>query len=1046
MKKFVLSVCAILFTALSAMGQNQQVTGTVTSEKGTPLSGVTVLLAGTRTGVITDAAGNFSINAPANSTLRFSYLGLEPQMINIGQNRHLNIVLKEESAYVGQVVVTALGMTKSEKTLTYSAAQVGAEELARGANSSPLSGLQGRFAGINISTSSGAPGASNRIVLRGYSSISGSNEPLFIVDGVPVSNAMVGSTSLGGGIDFGNAINDLDPNAIENMSVLKGAAATALYGSRASNGVIIITTKKGARASEGVRVEFSSSVKMQSVAYLPYLQNRFGQGWNGMHYLDENGSWGPKFDDQYRVWGNIVDGQQLYKKYSGQPSSLKDFFDTGMIYTNGVAVSGGSEKTTYYMSVSNTYQDGILPANNDTYKRNTASFRGQTTGDILSSTYSVNYINKKVSQAQSGQGLSVYNNLMQIPRDVSIVDMKNYHNKFYNLDNFYTNYGVANPYYTLNEDGNTLIDDRVFGSVDLSGKILPWISATIRGGVDYSAFASKQWRAITEPEGHNAGASFANVGSVSDTQGTRMEFTFDAFTQLNPTISDNFTLNALLGYNLNMRSTKNTSESVTKLDLPGWYHISNSPSTPAVTYRDVNRRIIGAYASVDLGYKNYLFMNLAFRNDWSSTLPKENRSYFYPSVGISTVLTDAIPELKKAMSFAKLRVSYGETGNDSAPYNTKSVYVKREIGSGFGNGLTFPLGGVNAFSVSNTIGNPYLKPERTREFEVGADFRFLNNRIGFDITYYNGSTSDQILAVNIPSSTGASWAVMNIGKVTNKGFEIVANFIPIRNSDWLWSITANFARNRNKLVELSDLLNDVTLNGTTNLLFKAKIGMPLGYYETCKAKRDDQGRIVVNASGLPIRDSEFSVVGDMQADFTAGLASSLRYKNISLTANVDIRKGGKVFSRTADINYFVGNAQQTMYNDRNPFVVPNSVYEASPGVYVENTIPIAKANINSYWDNGGVLFDEAYLLSKTFVRLREVVVSYEFPKKWFEHTRLGGITLSAIGNNLLVWRPRGNKFIDPEASTFGNNLAGEYGEFSGSPSVRNYGFSLRVLF
>ena len=1046
MKKAIgLFVFLLMMGIQFSIAQERQVTGTVTdAADGSPLPGVTVMVKGTQTGTATDVKGFYSLKVKDNAILVFSFVGMTSQEITVGGKSTINVQLQSESRRMDEVVVTALGITRSEKSLTYSAAQVNKDEITRGGERSALSALQGKIAGVNISSSSGAPGASTRVVLRGYSSIGGTNEPLFVVDGVPISNSMVGSTSLGGSVDFGNKVNDINPSDIESISILKGASASALYGSRAANGVVLITTKKGAKQDK-LKIEYSNNTMFSMPLRLPEMQNTFGQGWSSHHYLEENGSWGPKFDGQNRVWGHIVNGQQQYKPYVAQKDNLKDFFETGITETNSITLSGGKDNVTYYLGYSNIYDDGILPTDKDYYKRNSVNVRGEYKGKIISTSAAVNYINKKVSAAQGGQGLSVYNNLLQVPRDISLIDHKDYHGQFNSINEYFTPYGVTNPYYTLNEDGNTLNDDRVFGNLQLNAQILPWMVATARIGNDYSSYQTKTWRSIAIATGSNEG-DVNEKGMVSEGTGYVNEFNTDVFLLLNPTFG-NFSLNATIGYNVNARTRKFSSASVEGLDLPFFYNLANSSSTPSVSGTLYKRRLIGAYANVDFGFKNYLFLNAGFRNDWSSTLPKDKNSFFYPTVGVTAVLTEAIPALNKVFSFAKVRGSFGQTGNDASEYSLNSVFVKSSVGFPFGN-TVFPLGGVNAYEVSNTIGNPGLKPELTSEFEVGADLRFLDNRIGVDFTYYKRNTRDQILAVPIAHSSGYSSQWMNLGNVENKGFELTANFTPIKTTDWTWDLTVTYAKNKNKVIELSPLLERVNLGGLTSVGFYASEGLPMGYYEGTVAQRDPQGRVVVDASGLPIASDVKENLGNVEADFSMGASTTLRWKNFSLTAQLDIKKGGLIFSRTADINYFVGNAEQTLFNDRQPFIVPNSVRQYTDGdgnvIYKENTTPVSMEKICDYWNAGGVDFDRSFLLDKTHVRLRELVITYNLPRSLFANSFITGIDISLIGRNLALWTPKGNKFIDPETTTFGNNLNGEFGEFSTSPSIRNLGFSLKI--
>jgi len=1030
--------------------QTKSISGKVLSaEDGQPIIGATIKVKGTTAGTITNVDGEFKISLQGDAkNLVVSYVGMttaEVQAVN-----GMTVKLQSNAKMIDEVVVTAIGIKRSQKALTYSVAQVNSEELTKGGDRSALNSLQGKVAGLNISSSSGAPGSSTRVSLRGYSSIGGSNEPLFVVDGVPINNGAPGSTSLKGSYDFGNRINDINPNDIASVSVLKGASASALYGSRAANGVILITTKSGSQTDK-LKVEIVSNTSFSSPLKIYDMQNVYGQGWSSNHELIENGSWGPKMDGTPRLWGHMVGNQQQFKNFSAQPSNISDFYEVGQTYNNSIAISGGKEKSNFYVSYSNIYDDGILPTNVDHYKRNAFTMKGSTSSSFLTTSAQFNYINKKVSASQGGQGYSVYNNLLQIPRDFSLVDFRDYKSTFNNLDNYYTPYSVVNPYYTLAEDGNTINEDKVFGNVSLEANIKKWLKATVKVGEDFSNYQSLTWRAITKPQGYNA-SSTQEPGSVTRTTSYTNEFNVDAFLTFSPKISEVISMNGIAGVNVNARSSNYLQSGVIGLDLPYFYELTNSSSTPTLTPSTSQKRLYGAYVQTDISYKNYLFLNAGFRNDWSSTLPKGANSFMYPTIGLSFLLTDAVPESKQVFSFAKFRASYGMTGNDPEPYALKSTYVKSTVTYPFGE-LSFPLSGMNAYEVGNVIGNPTLKPELTKEFEFGADLRFLNSRVGIDFTYYKRNTTNQILLVPIAHSSGYSSQWMNLGNVQNQGIEILLNLIPVKTKSFEWNSSITFSNNRNKVIELSPLLEKVNLGGLTTVGFYASAGKPMGYYEGTVSSRDPQGRVIVDASGLPVASATKEILGNSQLDFMMGLTNSFTYKDFSLSFVFDIRKGGLIYSRTSDTNYFVGNAPQTLYNDRNPFIVPNSVqavptYNAAGAQvgtqYVENRTPVSAEKVADYWNNGGVDMDKTWLLDKSCIRLRELVIGYSLPKKMFTGKVISAINLSLIGRNLLLFTPKGNRFIDPETTSFGNNVAGDFGEFSSSPSVRNIGFSLKV--
>ena len=1054
MRRFLtLLVTLVVFGVGSALGQVKQVTGVVTSaDDKQPIPGVNVFVKEAPTvGVTTDIDGKYTLkNIPANAKIIvFRFIGYSSIELPIKQE--MNVVLQPETKKLDEVVVTAMGVKRSQKSLAYSASQVKNEEITKSADRSAFNALQGKVAGVTISSASGAPGSSTRVVLRGYSSISGSNDPLYVIDGVPISNSSGGSsTALDGSYDFGNRANDINPDDIAEMSILKGASASALYGSRAANGVIMITTKTG-KNKEKVNVTYNGSVSFTTPLALPKFQNRFGQGWNNMFSSIENGSWGPKFDGVNRLWGHTVDNQQLYKPFVALKSNLKDFYEVGQSYNNSIAVSGGTEKVTFYASYSNVSDDGILPGNHDTYNRNTFSTRATIKAKKFAVSSSFNYSNKSVEAVPGGQGYTVYNNLGQIPRDISIVDMKDYNSKFYNIDNYFTPYSITNPYYTLAKYKAQTNEDRVFGNVELSYEFKPWLKGILRSGLDVTSGQTQEMEPITKPQGNNASGKQA-PGGYTEKSSMLREYNIDAMLLLNKDINEEFRVNATLGYNINDRKSRGLSADINSLNIPDFFNLSNTSSTPTVTGTLIQKRLVGLYGTFEGSYNNYLFMTAGVRKDWSSTLPKDKNSFTYPTFGLSFLFTDALPSLKSVLSYGKIRIGWGQTGNDPDAYVLKSVYTSgAAMNYPFGS-LSFPFAGVNAFRESVQIGNPDFKPELTSELEFGAELKFLENRISTEFTWYKRNTKNQIQLVPIASSTGYTSQWMNLGNVQNKGMEFLLTLIPVRTKDLTWTVSANYSYNDNKVIKLSDLLKKVAIAGTTDLGFVAMEGQPLGLYEGRVYQKSPEGRVVVDGNGLPIFSSQREIVGKAQNNFNLGLTNDVKFGNFSFAATVDYRDGGRIFSRTADNNYFVGNAPQTTYNDRLPFVFPNSVQMYTmmvngekKDVYVENHTPISSSKMADFYHNGGFDASRSFLLDKTFFKLREVVLSYTLPSKMFKGA-INSLQVSVVGRNLLIWRPDSNKFIDPEVTSFGNDLAGNFGEFSGAPSVRSFGLNLKVSF
>ena len=1058
MKKIFLLLVFFAISLDTLMAQTKEISGKVSSaDDGGLLPGVSVSVKGTTLGTITDMNGEFRIKVPQDTrTLVFTFVGMTTQEVAIDNQTNFNVTLSSANISFDEVIVTAMGIKRTEKSLGYSAGRVSTDDLTATGNSSMMNALQGKIAGVNVSSASGSPGASSRVILRGVSSLGGSNQPLYVVDGIPINNGMSGSsTDLNGGLDFGNRANDINPEDIQEMTILKGGSGSALYGSRAANGVIIITTKKGAASVNGnAKVEFSHSTTLANVLRLPTFQNEFGQGWYDgtlAANLQENGSWGPKFDGKDRIWGHVIDNQQQFKPYVALKDNVKDFFETGLTQNTSVSIGNSNDRSSFYLSYGNVNDDGIMPGNSDSYKRNTISLRGSSKfGEKINVAGSINYIRKDSRFVPTGQEQSVMDAIWQTPRDISLVDLKDYKNKFNNVDNYYTVF-AQNPYYVLNEHGNRFRDNRLYGNISIDYTILPWMTATYRAGSDISNATLKSFRAITL----STRANFNDeVGRVSESSFSSTELTSDFLLSMTKKITD-FDLSVVLGQTLNQRERRDQTTEVIGLSLPGFYNLSNSAATPSVTEFNSKRRLAGVYATVDLAWKQMLFVNFSGRNDWSSTLAAKNRSFFYPSGSVSFVFSELMKD-NSILSFGKIRAGISQTGNDAGPYQVNSIYPQTTLSDGYRN-LNFPLAGpINGFSLGNRLGNEDLKSELTSEKEIGTDVRFFKNRLGVDFTYYDRSTTDLIFNVTLPASTGYLTQTRNLGKVTNKGIELMVTVVPVKTKDFEWKLSWNFAKNNNKLVELIPGLDQVDLGaGTSSLGYVARPGRPIGLFEGVVAQTTPDGRPVVNSDGLPLSSPAREILGDSNYKYTMGGTTSLTWKGLTLFASLDVRQGGLMYSRTSEMLYFTGNAVQTTDNDRQPFIVPNSVQNigtTDAPEYIENTTPIAggDGNMNLYYSQtySAGQFGKLNLIDKSFVKLRELSLSYNLPMKLIPNTPISSIDISVIGRNLLLWTPKSNTFTDPESTTFGDEagLGAGYGEYGAMPTTRSYGFSVRLTF
>ena len=1034
---------------------NKTVTGKVVSASDNePLIGATIQAIGSSQGTSTDLDGQFTVIVNDNVTqLRVSCVGYKSQVVPVSS--YVTVALEDANVMIDEVVVTAMGIKREAKALGVSATPIKGDVIAQARTNDIMSSLAGKVAGVQIAETSSDPGTSKSVIIRGVSSLSGSNQPLYVVDGVPLNNsATYSSDGLNSGYDFGNGASAVNPNDVESMTILKGAAATALYGSRAGAGVILITTKKGTKQSRGVGIEYNGGLQWESVMRLPQMQNDFGMGWNGDKTDDENGSWGPRFDGSTLKYGTVYNNSQQIKSYLPIKNNMKDFFDTGFRYSNSVSFNGATEKSDYFVSFSQLKDDGIIPTNADSYRKYTFSARGSHKINNLTFSSSVNYAYQKNNFVQTGQGFeNMYNSIMQTPRDISIAELKDLSNPFNTPGYYYTPYSVMNPYYILNNHLNENESERFYGKFQVDYDFLKWFKLSYRLGFDTSTAHHHMGvpnYSVLFPDTPNWDSELSSqTGSTSRRTTRRREINHDIMLTFDKAFND-FNVNAVAGFNGNERRLSYLDSKVTNLTVPTYFNVSNSAEIPTTREYQWKRRYYGIYAQAEVAYKSMLYLTLTGRNDWSSTLPKENRSFFYPGVTVSYIFSEMLKEKTPWLSFGKLRFAWGKTGNDADVYMTDPYYTQGNFNSSGWADSKFPFAktGTNAYTVGNVLGSMDLSPEMTTETEIGIQLAFLQNRISIDATYYNRNSDKQITQLSTDAASGYTAQNVNLGKIRNRGVELLVTVVPVRTKDFEWSLTWNYTQNNNKVMKLPEEMNGRAsiygFSGGTGLY--AIEGEEMGVFEAYVAKTNEAGQIIVDKNGLPQNTDEMVKIGTINYDYMMGIGNSLRYKDFSLSFDFDIRQGGLMFSRTHDITYFTGNAMQTAYNDRNPFVVPNSVIDNGDGTYSENNIPLYGTTLYNYWDNGAMAMGSGSLISKSYVKLRQVVFGWNVPAKWLAKTPLTGVRLSVFGNNLLMWTPASNTFIDPEGSSFGNDLEGNFGEYSSNPSSRKFGFNVNVKF
>ncbi|WP_321318498.1 SusC/RagA family TonB-linked outer membrane protein [Labilibaculum sp.] len=1052
MKKSLFSMLILFVIGLqSVLAQSREVSGVVTSaDDGLSIPGVSVIVKGTTIGTTTDFDGNYSLNVPADGKiLVFSFVGMTMQEREITSST-INVVMETESIGMDEVVVTAMGVTREKKALGYAATSIGGDEIGKSQVVNPMNALQGKVAGVDIATAPG-PGATQNVMIRGASSF-GNNQPLYIVDGVPITNVQNQSGSaLNAQVDFGSGINAINADDIEDMTVLKGAAATALYGSRAANGVIMITTKSGKNTDGKMRVSYSGSTTFSRVGRLPEVQKQFGQGWSGERALDENGNWGPAYDGKNRVWGNNVDNSLQVKPYVFLENRTRDFYEVGKNLKNSVSLSGGNATTNFLLSLSQNSVDGVIPTNNDSYNRYTIATKGSHTAGKLTVSTNVNFSTEKTKAVASGQGTSVFRSLYESANDISIVDMKDYNNKFNNLDNYFTPYGV-NPYYVLNEDGAEQNKKKLFGKLQLDYDFTDDLRLSYRFGGDYEVALGETHTAIIDftPGSPNESGP-ANAGKFTETRTERTQVNHDVMMSYKKNISEDFTLNAIAGMNVNERSMTYLYGSINSIDIPGFYNLKNSFSPSVSGHSHSKRRLIGVYANVDFSYRNYAYLTLTARNDWSSTLPLEQNDYFYPGVTGSFLITDFLKynDIDTGiLSFAKVRAAYGMTGNDADAYSVYDRYVSATSDNpGYPNidDLSFPIGGVNSYSASNRLGNPDLKNELTKEFELGFEAQFFNNRFGFDVSYYNRLTEGLIASLPKDPSSGYTSQVANLGDVRNEGFEVAVNLTPVKTENFAWDIAYNVSVNKNTIESLD--VDEVYLDGFGGASIVAVEGKSMGQFKIASVKKveiDGVMHTVVDGSGNPQATAETEFIGkDVDADFRMGLTNTFTYKGFSLGATLDFSYGGYMYSYTKDYLHWTGANPESVLNDRKTFLVPNSVVSDGQGGWIENTTPVDPTGLHKFYgDGGGFDGDEDAIIDRSYLKLRNVNLSYSVPKNFCNRLHVNSLSLSLSASNILLWTPNENVYIDPETTTFGNDIGAKFGEFGAGPSNEFYTFGL----
>lgn len=1056
-----------LGTASFVFAQTGSIEGKVTNaETGEPVIGASVFVIEPARGGATDVQGKYVIaDVHAGTyTLRVSFVGYKTiqQQVTIlpGETVTQNIQLESGSVNLQELVVTALGIKRSKEVIGYSAQQISGEEISSAPVASVASALAGKFSGLKIVSSGGQPGAATQIVIRGANSITGNNQPLFVIDGVPIissANGAPGAGALSSGSGSTRAL-DLDPSVIESVTVLKGGAATALYGSRASNGVIVITTKGG---EEGpMRVNLSSKLRFDQAIMKgvqdEYLSGQYGYFANGLptdkggyaspDYISNVGtnpqttsSWGPhKGDVPQQVLNALgVDRIDTY-------NHMDEFYQTGVFSQNSLSFSGGGDTGTYFISGSRLDQSGTVPTTSLTRSNLNLKVRKELLPSNLVSNTRINYVNSQ----REWQSSSYYSSARLTRMWPINLQMKPYEYS----DGTNRTWGSAtdSPFWQVNETGFTSDVNRLILSQSLIYEITPWLSITERFGLD--TYDSKR------ENNHNRRKRYQDDGSMYNQKIVQSQINNDILLKVQKrNITEDFTITAQLGNHINMRNYSTTSVSGSGQNIPSFFDESNFNDVDGNSYRS-SRHLYSFYGQATLGYGEYLFLTLTARNDWSSTLPKANRSYFYPSASLAFNFSELFDlSANSALSFGKLRASISRTGSDAPLYSLSTSYFSAGFGIGiqhFGASLDFPYNGISSFLQSGTLGNPSLEPEMTESYEVGIDLKLFDSRADISATYYSSSTSGQIYSTPVSAATGYTNMLRNAGKISNSGVNLTLGGTIIQNDNFQWNLSVNWSKNKGKVVSLAPGVNYIYLAGYSFPSIRASVGDGYGTIWGYKYKRNDAGQLIINDDptngdyGMPIIDNSQQPIGNIQPDWRGNIRTSFRYKGVFLDGLIDVRHGGDVLNFSLNYTIRSGMAEITenrgtqMTDPDKPGYIKPYVWE---GAKASNGEPndIKMLRNQDFWSKYAPVH-ENLVKDGSYIKLRQVTLGYNLPASILQNTPLRSASFSVTGRNL--WIHTDFNTGDPEGNPYGTGNGGNGFYWFITPPSQSVMFSINLGF
>ncbi|WP_162418545.1 SusC/RagA family TonB-linked outer membrane protein [Cyclobacterium roseum] len=1030
-----------------------RVSGTVRNESREPLPGVSILVVGTSIGTVTDIEGQYALSVPEGSQrLSFSFIGFESQTMDLNGRSNLDVVMQEDSQDLGEVVVTAFGVQRERKELGYTVQALKPEDLTTANDFNLVNSLSGKIAGVQVTNSGSQVGASSRIVIRGNASFSG-NQPLFVVDGIPIDNS---SSNLGGagGLDYGNTAADIDPENIASLTVLKGANAAALYGNRATHGVILIETKKGKQGKAGLGVEFNTSMVFDVPSFFMDFQNEYGPGQRGGEYdwqqylennpgsnlsyneyakqnsynyvdgigggVNENAtSWGPRYDAGLLLdqWVKGPDSP-----WESIPNNIQDhYFQTGKNFINQVAVTARGEDAYGRVAFSNRQMNGTFFNTDQTVNTFNASLTLLPTDKLKVST-DFNYVNRYSDNIPVVSYGSMTKLAWGAFRNIPLNEVKKVYEEHGNEMGSGYNRNANNFYYDL-ENTNSMDRKRFFGNVNLDYQLNDWLSANMVTGLDYY---NEERESITLSR-TRANINNDRGGQFSLTNLSRQEFNSDIRLNINKQFMNDFSLVALVGGNFRQNRSDFLSLSAPDLAVPDLFNISNVRGTPGTGMSESQRETYSVYSSATLGYKGYLFLGATGRNDWSSTLPEENRSYFYPSVNMALTLSEALDLNSTTLSHAQVRASLAQVGSDTDPYQLMGTYG------------TTTFNNISLFTPTAVKPPTNLLPEMTTSFEVGADLRFFSDRLSLDATYYRQVTENMILQVPTARSTGYASQLINAAEIENKGIELILRGSLMRRGDFSWDATINWAKNTSTVVSLYEGLENITISsGFGGVRLVGTPEQPWGDLSGLPYVRDDAGNIMINPNGTPMTTNQQVILGNVTPDWIGGIQNTFRYRNFTFGGLLDFRMGGDFFSTTYWHSYPTGAFENSVQNDVR---AEGIVVEGVQGDGSPNDIRISAQD---YYNGSWVWNNHEYsIIDGSFVKLRELTFGYRF-NIW----KLQNVTFSVFGRNLAILHRSAKAKelgLDPEsASQMGGGEAGTGFENFMPPTNRSYGFNLRI--